>query len=136
VASCRDGRACRGVWLDGSEEAPRVSSHLQRVVKRAVDIVLPNIMRFWMECAKRYGLLLDWNRCALVPIATGENTMRIAVTVAVVVLFGALAPAQAQQGATLEKSKRNGFVSCGTSEGVPGFSLPDQAGVWTGFDID
>jgi general L-amino acid transport system substrate-binding protein len=93
-------------------------------------------MRFWMECAKRYGLLLDWNRCALVPIATGENTMRIAVTVAVVVLFGALAPAQAQQGATLEKSKRNGFVSCGTSEGVPGFSLPDQAGVWTGFDID
>jgi general L-amino acid transport system substrate-binding protein len=44
--------------------------------------------------------------------------------------------ADAQQGATIEKSKRNGYVSCGTSEGVPGFSLPDQAGTWTGFDID
>jgi general L-amino acid transport system substrate-binding protein len=46
------------------------------------------------------------------------------------------APADAQQGATIEKTKRNGYVSCGTSEGVPGFSLPDQAGIWVGFDID
>lgn len=46
------------------------------------------------------------------------------------------APAWSQQGATLEKTKRNGYVSCGASEGVPGFSLPDQNGAWTGFDTD
>jgi general L-amino acid transport system substrate-binding protein len=50
--------------------------------------------------------------------------------------FAFAAPAQAQQGGTLEKTKRNGYVSCGASEGVPGFSLPDQQGVWVGFDID
>ncbi len=46
------------------------------------------------------------------------------------------APAMAQQSSTLEKTKRQGYVSCGASEGVPGFSLPDQNGVWSGFDID
>jgi general L-amino acid transport system substrate-binding protein len=57
------------------------------------------------------------------------------LAVAAAALAG-LASAEAQQGATIEKTKRNGYVSCGTSEGVPGFSLPDQAGVWQGFDID
>ncbi len=47
-----------------------------------------------------------------------------------------IAPAMAQQNSTLEKTKRQGYVSCGASEGVPGFSLPDQNGVWSGFDID
>ena len=55
--------------------------------------------------------------------------------------FAALAamacmPALAQQASTLDKTKRQGFVNCGTSEGVPGFSLPDANGRWSGFDID
>lgn len=45
-------------------------------------------------------------------------------------------PAMAQTQSTLEKTKQRGYVSCGTSEGVPGFSLPDDKGNWVGFDID
>jgi general L-amino acid transport system substrate-binding protein len=45
-------------------------------------------------------------------------------------------PASAQTSSTLEKTKQRGFVSCGTSEGVPGFSLPDEKGNWVGFDTD
>jgi general L-amino acid transport system substrate-binding protein len=45
-------------------------------------------------------------------------------------------PSQAQPVSTLERTKQRGKVSCGTSEGVPGFSLPDDKGNWNGFDID
>jgi general L-amino acid transport system substrate-binding protein len=46
------------------------------------------------------------------------------------------APTAAQTQSTLEKTRQRGYVSCGTSEGVPGFSLPDDKGNWVGFDID
>lgn len=62
--------------------------------------------------------------------------MRFALAVVTAAAVACSAPASAQQGSTLEKTKRNGYVSCGASEGVPGFSLPDQSGVWRGFDTD
>lgn len=37
---------------------------------------------------------------------------------------------------TLDKIKARGHIICGTSEGVPGFSLQDKNGVWVGFDTD
>ena len=37
---------------------------------------------------------------------------------------------------TLDKIKQRGQIACGTSEGVPGFSLQDAKGVWQGFDTD
>jgi hypothetical protein len=37
---------------------------------------------------------------------------------------------------TLDKIKSRGHVACGTSQGVPGFSMPDATGNWTGFDTD
>jgi general L-amino acid transport system substrate-binding protein len=37
---------------------------------------------------------------------------------------------------TLEKIKTRGKIICGTSQGVPGFSAPDDKGKWTGFDTD
>jgi general L-amino acid transport system substrate-binding protein len=37
---------------------------------------------------------------------------------------------------TLEKIKARGQIVCGTSQGVPGFSAPDDKGKWTGFDTD
>lgn len=46
----------------------------------------------------------------------------------------ASAPALAQS--TLDKIKARGHIICGTSEGVPGFSLQDGNGVWKGFDTD
>ena len=36
------------------------------------------------------------------------------------------------QAATLDDVKAKGFVQCGVSQGLPGFSNPDQAGNWVG----
>ncbi len=37
---------------------------------------------------------------------------------------------------TLEDVKKKGVLSCGVSEGVPGFSNPDSSGKWVGLDVD
>ncbi|MCB1459568.1 MAG: amino acid ABC transporter substrate-binding protein [Nitratireductor sp.] len=38
--------------------------------------------------------------------------------------------------ATLDDVKAKGFVQCGVSQGLPGFSNPDAQGNWTGLDVD
>jgi general L-amino acid transport system substrate-binding protein len=51
----------------------------------------------------------------------------------------ALAAALASQGAradTLQTIKDRGKLSCGVSQGLPGFSNPDDKGNWTGLDVD
>jgi general L-amino acid transport system substrate-binding protein len=48
--------------------------------------------------------------------------------------LGALAaPAEA---ALLDQIKDKGFLQCGVSAGIPGFSSPDDKGNWTGIDVD
>jgi len=42
----------------------------------------------------------------------------------------------AHAGATLDAVKKKGFVQCGVSTGVAGFSNPDSKGNWTGIDVD
>jgi general L-amino acid transport system substrate-binding protein len=42
--------------------------------------------------------------------------------------------ATAATAATLDDVKSKGFVQCGVSTGVPGFSFTDDAGNWQGFD--
>lgn len=37
---------------------------------------------------------------------------------------------------TLDDVKSKGFVQCGVSQGLPGFSNVDDAGNWTGIDVD
>ena len=37
---------------------------------------------------------------------------------------------------TLEDVKKKGFVQCGVNTGLLGFAAPDDAGEWTGFDVD
>jgi general L-amino acid transport system substrate-binding protein len=37
---------------------------------------------------------------------------------------------------TLAQVKDKGFVQCGVSQGLPGFSNADDAGEWTGLDVD
>src|SRR3977135_420618 len=37
---------------------------------------------------------------------------------------------------TLKRTVRRGEVLCGVNKGVPGFSIPDDKGDWTGFDVD
>jgi general L-amino acid transport system substrate-binding protein len=53
---------------------------------------------------------------------------------AVALAFGfAVAPAAAQ---TLKAVKDRGALHCGVSQGLPGFSNPDDKGNWTGLDVD
>lgn len=40
------------------------------------------------------------------------------------------------QAGTLEDVKKRGSVICGVSQGLPGFSNPDNRGKWSGMDID
>ena len=46
------------------------------------------------------------------------------------------APAAQPQGATLATVRERGYLQCGVSTGLPGFSNPDDKGVWTGIDVD
>ncbi len=56
------------------------------------------------------------------------------VSVIVGVAFGL--SAVAASAATLEDVKGKGFIQCGVSQGLPGFSNPDDKGEWTGLDVD
>ncbi|MCI5077036.1 amino acid ABC transporter substrate-binding protein [Oricola sp.] len=42
----------------------------------------------------------------------------------------------ASSAATLDDVKAKGFVQCGVSQGLPGFSNPDADGNWSGLDVD
>ena len=44
--------------------------------------------------------------------------------------------ATAANAGTLDDVKVKGFIQCGVSQGVPGFSNPDTSGNWTGIDVD
>jgi general L-amino acid transport system substrate-binding protein len=58
---------------------------------------------------------------------------RLVSTIVFAAVVGTAAPAAA---ATLDQVKQKGFVQCGVSQGVTGFSSPDDKGNWTGFDVD
>src|SRR4029077_20245942 len=61
-------------------------------------------------------------------------SMRFVSTLVFVTGLSAFAaPASA---ATLDQVKQKGFVQCGVSQGITGFSSPDDKGNWTGFDVD
>ena len=64
--------------------------------------------------------------------------MRIIQTTAVVTALAAtaLATGTAQAAETLDAVKEKGFIQCGVSQGLPGFSNPDDQGNWTGLDVD
>jgi general L-amino acid transport system substrate-binding protein len=48
----------------------------------------------------------------------------------------ACAVGTAQAGATFDAVKAKGFVQCGVSTGLPGFSVADDKARWTGIDVD
>ncbi len=48
----------------------------------------------------------------------------------------AVSAGMAHADETLDAVKSKGFVQCGVSQGLPGFSNPDDQGNWTGLDVD
>jgi len=57
--------------------------------------------------------------------------LAVAVAVAAVAAFYELYDTR-----TLKRTIRRGEVLCGVNKGLPGFSIPDDQGNWTGFDAD
>ena len=58
------------------------------------------------------------------------------VTLALSLALAAGLSAQAADAQTLKTIKDRGMLSCGVSQGLPGFSSPDDKGNWTGIDVD
>jgi general L-amino acid transport system substrate-binding protein len=59
---------------------------------------------------------------------------RVSLVLTLVVAAGLTAQAASAQ--TLKTVKDRGLLSCGVSQGLPGFSSPDDKGNWTGLDVD
>jgi general L-amino acid transport system substrate-binding protein len=58
------------------------------------------------------------------------------ITFAIVGLAGIALASNAMANVTLTDVKSKGFVQCGVSQGLPGFSNADDDGNWTGLDVD
>ena len=58
------------------------------------------------------------------------------VLTAVALIGGFTLSGLAQAGTVFDSVKQKGFVQCGLSTGVPGYSAPDSKGNWTGLDVD
>ncbi len=58
------------------------------------------------------------------------------VSLAFTLALAAGLSAQAANAQTLKTVKDRGMLSCGVSQGLPGFSSPDDKGNWTGIDVD
>ncbi|GJL82211.1 MAG: amino acid ABC transporter substrate-binding protein [marine bacterium B5-7] len=61
------------------------------------------------------------------------NLLKIAAYTTAIVSASFVATSYA---ATLDDVKANGAVTCGVSQGLPGFSNPDDQGNWSGLDVD
>ena len=48
----------------------------------------------------------------------------------------AVAMVSTASAATLDDVKAKGYLQCGVSQGLPGFSNPDSAGAWSGIDVE
>jgi len=62
--------------------------------------------------------------------------MKFAQSVTAAAVVASLSFAGAVSAGTLDDVKAKGFVQCGVSQGLPGFSNPDTSGRWTGIDVD
>jgi general L-amino acid transport system substrate-binding protein len=60
---------------------------------------------------------------------------RVSLALTLVLATAVVAPG-AHAADTLQAVKDRGKLSCGVSQGLPGFSNPDDKGNWTGLDVD
>ena len=68
-------------------------------------------------------------------LKTLKTLVYLLTSIALLVSFetGAMA---AKKSKTLKKTQKMGYVRCGVSQGLPGFSNADASGNWTGVDVD
>src|SRR5260370_8442360 len=58
------------------------------------------------------------------------------VSLVLTLAFAAGLSAEAASAHALKPVQDRGMVSCGVSQGLPGFSSPDDKGNWAGLDVD
>jgi general L-amino acid transport system substrate-binding protein len=58
------------------------------------------------------------------------------VSIIFATVAGLLISSAASHAQTLKRVMDRGALICGVTQGLPGFSLPDDKGNWTGFDVD
>jgi general L-amino acid transport system substrate-binding protein len=68
-------------------------------------------------------------------LRTFRGGLLIGLAIAVLVAAGAIAY-ERYDTKTLKRTIKRGEVLCGVNAGLPGFSIPDDKGNWTGFDVD
>lgn len=56
--------------------------------------------------------------------------------VSAAIVAAGMTVAASASASTLDDVKKRGHLECGVHTGVPGFSFPDDKGVWTGLDVD
>jgi len=66
---------------------------------------------------------------------TFRGGLLIGLAVAIAVAAGAVTY-ERYDTKTLKRTMRRGDVLCGVNTGLPGFSIPNEQGDWTGFDVD
>src|SRR5262245_46742366 len=77
------------------------------------------------------------NRCWIVCLAALLSACSRSVTDGSSPTLAAEArPANTTATPTLDGVRRKGFVQCGVTTGVAGFSTPDAKGEWRGLDVD
>ncbi len=62
--------------------------------------------------------------------------MRFGRLLVVALAFVLVVSGLAMAGSTLDAVKEKGFVQVGVSEGLAGFAMPDEKGVWRGLDVE
>jgi len=62
--------------------------------------------------------------------------MKLRYALGALTALGMAAGTTAASADTLEDIKAKGSIQCGVSQGLPGFSSQDDAGNWTGIDVD
>jgi general L-amino acid transport system substrate-binding protein len=66
----------------------------------------------------------------------GYFMKRVRSFATIAAVFAVTASGLADAGATLDNVRKKGFVQCGISDGLPGFSFADAKGNYTGIDVD
>src|SRR5688572_25716880 len=68
-------------------------------------------------------------------LRTFRGGLLIGLAVAIAVAAGAITY-ERYDTKTLKRTLKRGELLCGVNKGLPGFSIPDDKGDWTGFDVD
>ena len=61
---------------------------------------------------------------------------RIRMIAPLAAIASAVIAAPSLAGPTLDGVRAKGHVQCGVSQGLPGFSNPNDKGAWSGIDVD